>query len=67
MKNRKKINEAKIYYRQLILDESEQKPNLTFSKYCYQNNLQRIEDIRLGSLRASSLFPNNLIDNAINQ
>ena len=46
MKNRKKINEAKIYYRQLILDESEQKPNLTFSKYCYQNNLQRIEDIR---------------------
>ena len=46
MKNRKKINEAKLFYKQLILDENESNPHLSFSEYCYQNNLERTEDIR---------------------
>tara|TARA_Y100001968_G_scaffold32899_1_gene25337 strand:+ start:1577 stop:1840 length:264 start_codon:yes stop_codon:yes gene_type:complete len=33
----------------------------------YELIKQRKEERILGSLRASSLFPNNLIDNAINQ
>ena len=33
----------------------------------YEINKQRKEDKILGSLRANSLFPNNLIDKAVNQ
>ena len=38
-----------------------------FNAIKYELIKQRKEDRILGSLRASSLFPNNLIDNAINQ
>jgi len=38
-----------------------------FNAIKYEMNKQRKEDRMLGSLRASSLFPNNLIDSAINQ
>tara|TARA_B100000579_G_C22497767_1_gene695500 strand:- start:25 stop:264 length:240 start_codon:yes stop_codon:yes gene_type:complete len=39
----------------------------TFITIKYEINKQIKEDRMLGSLRANSLFPNNLIDNAINQ
>ena len=38
-----------------------------FNAIKYELIKQRKEERILGSLRASSLFPNNLIDNAINQ
>ena len=38
-----------------------------FNAIKYELIKQRKEEIILGSLRASSVFPNSLIDNAINQ
>ena len=38
-----------------------------FNAIKYVMNKQRKEDKKLGNLRASSLFPNSLIDRAINQ
>ena len=55
------------------IDESENKEInadlllVIFNAIKYEVIKQRKEEIILGSLRASSLFPNNLIDNAINQ
>ena len=55
------------------IDESENKEInadllfVVFNAIKYEVIKQRKEERILGSLRASSLFPNNLIDNAINQ